>query len=74
MEKQIYPLHHKPEGDLLMNTIPETLKRAAREGIVISECALRRWVADGSVHSVRAGRKILVNYESFLTFLNGGPK
>lgn len=33
-------------------------------------CALRRLVKDGSVPSVHAGRKVLVDYDQLLTYLS----
>ena|GEM_PF-5223000 len=44
-----------------MITVAET---AARTGA--SEFAVRGWVRDGSVKSVKSGRKILINWESVL--------
>ncbi len=31
---------------------------------------LRRWVADGTIPSIRAGRKILLNYDILLEYLS----
>lgn len=37
----------------------------------ISEYALRAWQKDQKFHSVTAGRKILISWESLMCFLNG---
>ena len=41
-------------------TINQTVARARDEGLGIPETALRRWVRDGSVPAVYAGKKALI--------------
>lgn len=53
-------------------TINQTVARARDEGLGIPETALRRWVRDGSVPAVYAGKKALIYWPSLLAFLGGG--
>lgn len=56
-----------------MNDIPEMLTvqgTSVRSGL--AECLIRRMVADGSIVSIRAGRKILINYDSVRAYLSTG--
>lgn len=56
-----------------MNDIPEMLTvqgMSVRSGL--AECLIRRMVADGSIVSIRAGRKILINYDSVRAYLSTG--
>lgn len=48
-------------------SIRETAKQA---GVPVA--AVRRWVADGSVHAVRSGNRFYVSWASVTAFLNGG--
>lgn len=54
-----------------MLTINQTLKRAREEGLCIPETALRRWVKDGQVHAVFAGKKALIYWPTLMEFLCG---
>lgn len=38
----------------------------------IGEKALRKWQKEARFHSVNAGRRILISWESLSAFLNGG--
>lgn len=38
-------------------------------GSKVTVCMLRRLVADGTIPSVRSGRKILLNYDTLLAYL-----
>ena len=51
----------------LMLSISETAEWA---GVAVH--AVRRWVADGSVHAVRSGNRFYVSWASVAAFLNGG--
>lgn len=53
----------------LMLSIRET---AARAGVAVN--AVRRWVADGSVHAVRSGSKFYVSWASVVRFLSGAEQ
>lgn len=56
-----------------MNEIPKmrTIPQAAQD-LNIPVYALRRWVKDGSVPCVYAGRKAFVNLDTLISFLNRG--
>ena len=42
--------------------------------MAITLCALRRMVKAGDIHSIRAGRKYLINYDLLMQYLyEGGP-
>ena len=54
-------------------TVPRMrcIKSAAHE-LNISEYALRRWVKQGAVPAVYAGRKALINLDRLIEFLSTG--
>jgi hypothetical protein len=54
-----------------MRTIPEssTLLKEMDENTAITKCAIRRLVLDGKIKSVKAGRKILINFDNLLEYL-----
>lgn len=54
-----------------MLTINETVARSKLEGIPISESAVRRWVRNGDIHAVYAGKKALIYWPALLEFLCG---
>lgn len=55
-----------------MRSITEAYQLLKEEdpGSKITVCMLRRLVADGIIPSVRSGRKILLNYDTLLTYLS----
>lgn len=53
-------------------SINETLKRARAEGIPLPETALRRWVKNGEIPAVYAGRKCLLFWPNVVRFVCGG--
>ena len=64
------------KGDIQLNyknmaTINQTLRRAKEEGLGISETALRRWVKEGQIHAVFAGKKALIYWPTLMKFLCG---
>ncbi len=50
-------------------TINEVVHRAKEENIPIAETALRRWVKDGTLHAVYAGRKALIYWPNVVGLL-----
>lgn len=58
-----------------MNDIPKIEMLTAEETHIrsgLAKCHIYRMVADGSIVSIRAGRKILINYNSVLAYLSTG--
>ena len=53
-------------------TINETLERARAEGITLTETALRRWVKNGQIPAVYAGKKALIFWPNLVKFVCGG--
>lgn len=53
-------------------TINEALKRAQAEGIPLLETALRRWVKNGQIPAVYAGKKALIFWPNLVKFVCGG--
>jgi len=53
-------------------TICQIHKRLVQEGYAITQYALRQWVKDGKIPSVRSGAKIFVVYSHVLEFLTTG--
>ena len=53
-------------------TINEALKRAQAEGIPWPETALRRWVKNGEIPAVYAGKKALLYWPNVVRFVCGG--
>lgn len=53
-------------------TINEALKRARAENIPLPETALRRWVKNGQIPAVYAGRKAMIYWPNLMNFLQGG--
>lgn len=53
-------------------TINETLERARAEGIPLPETALRRWVKNGEIPAVYAGKKALLYWPNVVRFVCGG--
>lgn len=53
-------------------TIREVHQRLLGEGYHVTEYALRKWVKDGSLPSVRSGKKFFIVYEQVLEFLTTG--
>ncbi len=52
-------------------TINEALARCKMEGMPIAENAMRRWVADGTLHAVRTGRKYLLYWPNVVELVCG---
>lgn len=55
-------------------TIRDTVARAKAEGLPISENALRNWIKQGKIPTVRAGAKHLVYFPNLARFLRCGEK
>ncbi len=54
-----------------MRTIPESfaLLKDLDPDSSLAQCAIRRLVLDGKIKSVKAGRKILINFDDLLAYL-----
>jgi len=54
-----------------MRTIPESfaLLKDLDPGSSLAQCAIRRLVLDGKIKSVKAGRKILINFDDLIEYL-----
>lgn len=48
------------------------LPRQIAEQTGISIYRVRRWIAENKICFVRCGRKVLINYDKFIDFLNTG--
>lgn len=59
-----------------MLTIKQAVEKLkiAYPATTISATAIRRWQKEQKFHSVTAGRRILISWNSFVAFLNGGEK
>lgn len=57
----------------LMNTVNETFERAQAENIGVSKNFIRQAVRSGSLPCVRAGAKYLINWNTFISFLENPP-
>ena len=55
-------------GPVQCGSIHEIYRRPQEEGYRIGESALRAWVKDGLIPSIRCGNKALVLYEDVLAF------
>ena len=53
-------------------TIGQIHKKLVEDGYCVSQYALRKWVKDGSLPSVRSGKKFFIVYEQVLEFLTTG--
>lgn len=54
-----------------MRTIPESasLLKEMDENTGLTQCAIRRLVLEDKIKSVKAGRKILINFDNLLEYL-----
>ncbi|MDI3537687.1 MAG: hypothetical protein PWP30_2169 [Eubacteriaceae bacterium] len=54
-----------------IRTIPESaaLIKELDEHSCLTQCAIRRLVLEGKIKSVKAGRKILINFDNLLEYL-----
>lgn len=54
-----------------IRTVPEAaaLLKELDEHTALKQCAIRRLVLDGKIKSVKAGRKILINFDDLLAYL-----
>lgn len=50
-------------------TIRETVQRAKKEDVPISEYTLRQWVRSGAVPVRKVGKKVLIFYPNLLKYL-----
>ena len=55
-----------------VGTIQEIVRRLHCEGYNVSEYALRRWIREGTIPSVRTGKKFLVTYDRVVEYLETG--
>ena len=53
-------------------TIGQIHQRLIADGYHISQYALRQWVKDGTIPSVRSGKKIFIVYDHVVEFLTTG--
>ena len=55
-----------------VRSIPETYQmlKADDPDSRVTVSMLRRWVADGTIPCIRVGRKILLNYDTVLSYLS----
>lgn len=52
-------------------TINQAVKRGKDEGLPIAECALRRWIKDGTLRATYAGKKALLYWPNVVKLLCG---
>lgn len=62
-------MDHTQLPDML--NIEDAAKRA--ESIGISKYTIRRWVNEGAFPVVKTGKKVLINWDIFVRFLNCEP-
>ena len=55
---------------LKMNAINTTAQLCKEHGIGVTRNMLRKWALDGTIPSVRIGRKILINWDALMHFLD----
>ena len=55
-----------------IGTVQQIARRLHSEGYQVSEYALRRWIRDGVIPSVRSGKKFLVTYDRVVEYLESG--
>lgn len=55
-----------------MLSIAKTVERCMKEGIPLSEKALRRFVKDGSLPATHTGKKALIYFPNVLEFVKRG--
>ena len=53
-------------------TIGRVHQRLVEEGYCVTQYALRQWVKDGTIPSVRSGKKIFIVYDHVVEFLTTG--
>ena len=53
-------------------SIHATALRCQKEGVGLSECAIRRLVKSGDIPSVQIGSKALVHWDNLLVFVEQG--
>lgn len=53
-------------------TIGQIHQRLVADGYRISQYALRQWVKDGTIPSVRSGKKVFITYAHVVEFLTTG--
>ena len=58
--------------DCKVGTIREIQQRLVHEGYHVTEYALRKWVHEGTLPSVRSGKKFFIVYEQAIEFLTTG--
>ena len=55
-----------------VGTVQQITQQLHREGYLVSEYALRRWIKEGVIPSVRTGKKFLVTYDRVVEYLETG--
>lgn len=55
-----------------VGTIKEIHQRLIDDGYHVTEYALRQWVKDGLIPSVRSGKKIFITFDHVVEFLTTG--
>ena len=55
-----------------VGTVQQIAQRLHSNGYQVSEYALRRWIREGAIPSVRTGKKFLVTYDRVVEYLETG--
>lgn len=55
-----------------VGTVQQIAQRLHSNGYQVSVYALRRWIKDGTIPSVRTGKKFLVTYDRVVEYLETG--
>lgn len=55
-----------------VRTIREVHQQLLSDGYRVTEYALRKWIQDGTLPSVRSGKKIFITYAHVVEFLTTG--
>lgn len=55
-----------------MLTLPEAVKRLAKDGMAVSQYTLKIWLDNGMIPCKKIGRKRLIYYPNIIEFLTSG--
>ncbi len=53
-----------------MNSINETTRLCKERNIGVTRNMLRKWALDGVIPSVRIGRRVLINWDALMAYLD----
>jgi len=74
-QKQMFEFKFYLGGSIMfcrVGTIREVHQQLLTNGYHVTEYAIRKWVQDGTLPSVRSGKKIFITYDHVVEFLTTG--